>query len=89
MHVYEVFFFRDSFSDRHVYRNIFLKSCKMLYLDILNIMNDIEVKYMICYTRKMEPKICQNGLFDTFFFFYFVLLQFFKVKLCRENVYIF
>jgi len=34
------------------------KSCKMLYLCMLNITSDIEVKYMVCYTRELKSKMC-------------------------------
>jgi len=37
----------------------FFKSCKMLYLDILNIMSNIEVKYLLCYMRKCQSKFAK------------------------------
>jgi len=44
---------------------LFFTSCKMLYLDILNIMSNIEVKYMVCYMRKFKSKFAKMAVLET------------------------
>jgi len=67
----------------------------MLYLDFFNSMSNIGVKYMFVTGENSNPKFAKMADFGDLAYILwtknsnFVLLHFFKIKLCRENVNIF